>query len=242
MSLSCVALTDEVQSLVGRTGDAVLIDNTRVTRWLNEAQEQIVKECPFIQSLRYQSNNSIDFSTDKVRYLATDITFDITFDVTTKMPAHIENVWRVDGADSYQLAFQPTDEFDSNLIDPTHSDFGSSTPKRWTLRGSYIEIVPRPSSDYDADTMRIDCVRYARDFTTESSSVSDITRVDKGLIYYAVAEAWAALGNEDKCSIWKKKFSNPRPILMEDYGWFEYFKDSCDQLNDSWGYDLLFGE
>ena len=238
--LTVSELCDEVQAITGRVDDTELVTDTRIARWLNEAQRRILDVCPHHQALKFQCSGSIDFSTDKIKYLATDITYDVTLDVTTRMPMHIENVWLVSGAESRRLTFMPPDEFDQQLIDPTHTDAASGKPLRWTLRGHYIQVAPRPSSEWDSVDMRLDCVRPPRDMTAGSSNVSDISDSDKGLIYYAASEAWAAIGDEVRANIYKRKFDNPDPKATESYGFLQEMRDRYDQMNDSWDF-MIWG-
>jgi len=236
MGLSCEEQTDEIQALTGRVGDTKLIDDTWCCRRLNEAQVYIVDHCPQLRDLEFKSTNSIAFATDDISYAILDIT---AGDTTDEGVAHIQNVWLMDGANSILLDFQPTDEFDAALIDPTSSDHSASKPTRWTRRGNNIEVAPRPSSDYNGNDMRIDGVRYAAEFTTNDTSSSEIPDSDEGLTYYAVAKAWGAIGNEVKSHIWWKKFTNPRPLPGEDYGWFEYFKDKHGAM-EAWDGNVIF--
>lgn len=216
-ALSCENLIDEVQALTGRAGDTVFIDNTWVTRRLNEAQVYIVDHCPQLRDLEFKNTTSLDFSEDKISYAISDIT---AGDTTDEGVAHIFNVWFVDGADSILLDFQPTDEFDAALIDPTSSDHSASKPTRWTRRGNNIEVAPRPSSSYEK-TMRIDGVRYAAEFTTDDTSVSEIPNADDLMIKYAVSEAFGAIGNDSASAVWRQKFNMAFADFRDKHGRME---------------------
>jgi len=73
MGLTGVQLTDEIQTLVGRPTSQVLVDNTRCTRWLNEAQRKIAEECPDLDSLHFSNVLSLD-TTQILRYPVNEIT------------------------------------------------------------------------------------------------------------------------------------------------------------------------
>jgi len=226
MGLSCEELTDEIQALTGRVGDTKLIDDTWCTRRLNEGQVYIVDHCPQITDLEFKSKDSIAFGTDDISYAILDIT---AGDTTDEGVAHIQNVWLMDGANSILLDFQPTDEFDAALIDPTSSDHSAGKPTRWTRRGNNIEVAPRPSSDYNGNDMRIDGVRYAAEFTTNDSSSSEIPDSDDLLIKYVVSEAFGAMGKETVSAVWRQKFN----IAFAD------FRDKHGRM-EAWDGDVIF--
>ena len=236
MGLSCEELVDEIQALTGRIGDTKLIDDTWCTRRLNQAQVYIVDRCPQLRDLEFKNTTSIDFTTDGISYAISDIT---AGDTTDEAVAHIRSVWLIDGANSIMLDFQPLDEFDEALIDPTSSDHNGDKPARWTRRGNYIEVAPRPSSDYDDVDMRIDGVRYAAEFTVNDSSASEILDADEGLEYFVVAKAFGAMGDEVRRKIWWKKFTNPNPLPGEDYGWLQDFQDKHASM-EAWDGQILF--
>lgn len=237
MGLSCAELISEIQAIVGRTGDTVLIDSTFVTRRINEGQKYIVDNCPGLPSLQFRNITSLDFVTDQIAYDITDITSGDGTDENGA--AHIDAVWHLDGANSHILTYKPVDEFDELLIDPTSTENSAGNPTRWTRRGDTIEVAPRPSSSYNGDDIRVDGVRYAADFTTSDTSASEIGDVDEGLIAYGVWKSWQAIGNTAKVIEWRKNFTNPDPLLSEDYGWLENFKSKYSRMN-AWDGELLF--
>lgn len=239
MSLSCEELVDEIQSNCGRVGDTILIDDTWATRRLNRAQRHIVDNCPGLPDLQFKNITSLDFATDQIAYDITDITSGDTTDENGA--AHIDAVWYLDGADSIPLDYMPVDEFDSELIDPTHTDNSADKPTRWTRRRDTIEVAPRPSADYDGKDMRVDGVRYPAEFSTNDASASEIGDIDEGLIAYVTWKAWQKIGGVEgklEASRWKKIFSNPDPLLGEDYGWLEGFQSKYGRM-DAWDGDLI---
>jgi len=231
MALSCEDLIDEVKDLIGRPADTKLITDARVTRWINEAQNFIVDNCPGLIDLQFKNTTSLDFSEDQISYAVGDIT---AGDTTDEGVAHVDAVYYLDGANSIKLEYMPFDEFDEELIDPTDSDHSSNKPTRWTRRGGNIEIAPRPSSAYATKDMRVDGVRYAAEFTTNDSSSSEISNADKVLINYAVKEAWGTIGGEQghlEALKWTGKFLEA----------FTDFKDK-NNLMLPWSGNIFFSD
>lgn len=235
--LTCAQMVDEVQALTGTTdSDEPLATEARITQWINDGQREIVKECPGLESLLFKNTTSHDL-TQSLAYSINDITGG---DFTTQDIAHVWDVWYLDGAQSRKIDFVPTDEFDLMYPDPTHTDNPISLAKHWTRRGGQVEIMPLSQCAYCDNDLRFDGDFYPRDFTTDSSSYSDISMgVHKGLIYYAVAEYYSAAGDDVKGRIWKKKFHNPSGHNEEDIGWLDMFKDANDRM-EAWDGNLYF--
>lgn len=250
-TLTGEGLTDEVRALVGRTGsdDQGVITDARITRWLNEGQRRIARECPGLPELEFRNPEIGDattavthtIATDTVNYAINEITFAGGPDyneLTDEEVVFISNVWHVDGANSIRLRFYPTDEFDKLLIDPTSSEVVTDRPSRWTRRGNNIELAPRPSSTYNGDILRIDGMRTPQEFTTNDATTSELNDVDEGLILYATAKAWQAIGDEVRYDIWMRKFSNPNPPPTQDIGWIERYRDSYSAM-EAWDANLF---
>jgi len=233
MPLSCQEIIDEIQARVGRPNTAVLIDTTWLTRRINEAQKFLVENVPLIPSQTFKNITSLD-TTDTFRYAITDITVG---DLTTNLPCHITDVWYLDGNESRRLKFVPIDEFDLRHPDPTHADENREKPKEWTRRDNrYIEMYPYCASGYWDKDLRFDGDFYAADFTTDSTELSDITRIDEGLILYGVWQSWKAIGvatpgvNAQEAKA-MKAWSNPQYDRMgESPGWFETFRQQSESL------------
>jgi len=194
MTLSCVSLAADVQALCGRTDDNALVTTTRIMHWFNEAQKDIVNRIPGLHAVTFKNTTSLD-TTASLAYALGDIT---AGDYTTQPVAHVWNVFFLDGNSSVRLAFVHTDEFDAHWIDPTNdaADFGK--PKHWTRRGNNIEIRPVCDSAYYDYDLRVDGDFYPRDFTAaDTTRYSDLSDVEEGLVHYALANAWRAIGNAD---------------------------------------------
>lgn len=191
MSLSCASLAARVQAQCGRTGDTVLITGEQVALWFNEAQGDIVERVPGLHAMTFKNTTSHD-TTQTLRYALADITGG---DYTTQGIAHVWNVSYLDGANSRQLDFVHTDEFDSQWPDPTNTNAPLGQPSHWTRRGQYLELRPVSSCAYCDKDLRFDGDFYARDFTTDSTVASDLSRADEGLVSYALAQAWRAIGS-----------------------------------------------
>jgi len=211
MALTGVQLTDEVQEFVGRPSDTVLIDNTRVTRWLNEAQRKIAEECPDLECLHFKNTVSID-TTEVLRYYVNEIT--LGYCSTEEAVCYITDVFYLDGHNSRKLEFIFPDEFDEEYPDPTHSDIATSKPTHWThradLSGGHVELMPMCVTAYCDKDLRFEGTFYPREFTTEDSSVSGIKNADDVMIAYAVAKAWGIIGGEEgkiEGAVWWNKFT-----------------------------------
>lgn len=248
-TLTGEGLTDEIRALVGRegAGDAGVITDARVTRWVNEGQKRVADECPGLPELVFR-NPAIGegtaafthtIATDTVHYAISDLTFAGGAeynDLTDEAAMFISNIWHVDGANSLHLTFYPNDEFDEMMIDPTSSEVVTHRPVRWTRRGDNIEVAPRPSSTYNGDGLRIDGMRTPQEFTTNDTTASELPDVDDGLILYGTAKAWQAIGDEVRYDIWMRKFTNP---LTGD-GWMERYRDNYSKM-EAWEGNL-YGE
>jgi hypothetical protein len=222
MALTGAELTDEVQVLVGRSSSDPLVDNTRVTRWLSEGQRDIVERCPGLHALSFKNTDSLD-TTQSLRYNMSDIT--VRDPTTANNICHLFDVWYLDGNESLRLIYTMVDDFDDEWPDPTHSDMDFQRPNRWTRRGNVIEIVPLSACAYVDKDLRIDGDFYPADFTTESTEVSDISRADEGLIYYAVWKAWGAIGGKagsleelkykSKYENWRQEYQEQNDSMYE---------------------------
>lgn len=233
MSLSLPELIDEVKELMGRGDDSVVITDARVLRWLNDAQKDIAEKCPGLQCLEMKNTSSVD-TTQKLEYALADWTSSVvtpsdTADVSTENRiCHIWNVWYIDGNESRQLHFKPTDEFDTDRADPTHDDYQTYKPDQWTRRGSNLEIRPLCSCSYCDKDLRIDCGVYPREFTaTDSTEASVLDDADEGLILYAQSRAWSYCGGDRAAQeaatkwaqylAWQEDYKNANGVMHEWY-------------------------
>jgi hypothetical protein len=189
-------LITEVRTRCGRTNDDILISESRVLDWLNEAQGDIVDNCPGLSCVDMISK-SWDISHDTKRYSTADLT-DINDDFTLGA-AFITGVWFIDGNQSVKLTYLPIDQLDQQYPDLTSTDWNQGNTSVWTLRGStsngLVEIHPACVSADSTKKLQATGTWYAKDFTgVDSTEVSDLSNADQGLIYYALKESWAAIG------------------------------------------------
>lgn len=227
MSLTGAELIDEVKSLVGRDGDIVLMDSTRVRRWLNEGQRVIAEQCPGLNCTYFKNTTSVDTT----QVLAFDLTDVTVGDSTNQEICHVFGIWYLDGNESVELIYIPVDEFDNEFPDPTHSDFAMNKPKYWTRRGQQVEMYPLCATSYCDKDLRIDGNFYPEDVTaTTSAETLDLSNADDGVVRYAVAQAWGAIGREEKFVLWQQKFNN----------WLEDYRNN-NNLMPEWGGNL-FGD
>jgi len=234
--LTCAEMIDEVQALTGTTdGGEPLATEARITVWLNDAQRDIIRKTPGLETLAFKNTTSLDI-TQSLAYEINDIT---GVDFTTQDIARIYDVYYLDGNESRKLHYLTTDEFDKLAIDPTHTDRPFGKSKYWTRRGGQVEIIPLSQCAYVDKDLRFDGEFFARDFTTDSSQYTDISRgAHQGMIYYAVAEYYAASGQDVKSVVWRKKYSNPSHRQDQD-GWLEGFQDYNNTLQE-WDGELVF--
>jgi hypothetical protein len=190
-SLTCVALTDEIQDLVARPGGGDLITNARCTRWLNEAKRKVCERVPGIEKLRFKNTESLD-TTVTLAYALADITVGDT-SVVDRI-CHLYDIWYLDGLLSRRLKFVQSDEFDLEWPDPTHSDIPKTQPKWWTRRGDNVEMFPLCLTANCNKDLRFDGDFYDGDFATEDTTGSDISGADNIFIAYGVWKAWDAIG------------------------------------------------
>jgi len=222
-------LETEVQNIVGRESDTVLITDARCTRWLNQAQRMIAEKCPGVHELGFKNTTSVDFTQSLSFGLAE---FTVGDDTASNHVCHVFGVHYLDGNESRELVFTHTDQFDSIRSDPTHSDYGFDKPFRWTRRGNNIEILPLSACAYCDKDMRLDGDFYPREFTTNDSSESSLNDADEGLILFATAKAWKAIGDEVRAQRTMREFTNPDPRGGEDFGWLEDYKRQNDELHE----------
>jgi hypothetical protein len=204
-ALTGAELIDEVRALTGREDDTVLCTTTRINRWLNEAQEAVIDSCPGLPCRHIEDLSAWYCVSTSNTHNLSDLA-DGTYP-----PAHIETIWYRNGTSSFLMDFMPADEFDERYPDP--SNYTATQPKSWTRKGQQVHVAPWPSSDWiaaaagdETGTYRVVYTAYAQDFTPNDTDTSDLSQADKGLILYSVAEAWGAIGIEEKRILWKSKF------------------------------------
>lgn len=208
-------LIDEVQAACGRTGDTELVTDTRVTRWINEAQREVAERVPGLLCLDLNEIDAFACVTDGITYSLKDITGHINgnhlSDATSyNWVAHTYNLYYRNGSESYRLDFKTAGEFDE-VIDPTDTDFSPDKPSFWTRRGDNLYVRPLIDSEYSGDSMRLVGSWYPLDFTVGSSCESDLDDADQGIINWATMKAWGRIGGDKGTkneSRWRQKFED----------------------------------
>lgn len=221
MALIGENLTDEIQAVTGRTtaGES-LVDTTRCTRWLNEGQVRIARECIDLECLRFSNRDSVD-TTQSLKYAINEISVGYK-DNTTTMVNRIFDVYYLDGLESRKLVWMFPDDFDAKYPDPTHTNIPKDRPTHWTRRGSYVEIFPLCQTAYCDDDLRFVGDFWPHDLTTDDPTYSDICGADDGLIAYGAWKAWGAIGNTVEELKWKKKFND----------WLDDFKTENEVIHE----------
>ena len=226
-------------AIIGRPNDTELVDITRTTRWLNEAQRIIAERVPALRPLMVD-NTSLT-TQDQLSYNLVDLTVGdetaVTMaDTTVSVINRIFSIGYKDGANSQWLRYNHIDEWDK-VVDPSSTDFPTGKPFRWTRRANAIELRPIADSGSQNVTLRVIGDRWPVDFTSNSSSVSELERADEGLIMFTEAKAWRAIGDEARHNIRMKQFSNANPASNEEFGWLEEYARRENELH-SWDGDL----
>lgn len=197
-------LITEVQALTGRENDTVLITQARVIRFLNEAQADISKNC--LGHLDLETKDS-----DAITMVAG--TYEYSFASLTPAVLYPLRLFYMDGAASQQLEYLDTDEFDEDFPNP--ASLASGIPTEWTRRGSTIEIYPVPTASEAGKYIRLDYTKKPTPFAVASLSAScSMLDADQGLLYYAISEAFAAIGSKDADSV---SFKQRYLAWIEDY-------------------------
>ncbi len=234
-------LINEVQAACGRSGDTELVTDTRVTRWLNEAQREVAERIPGLLALDLNEINGFTCVTETSSYNLADMTGHINgnhlSDATSyNWVAHVFEIYFRKGSESYSLDFRPNRTFDGGLIDFTDEDHQASKPRKWTRRGDNIQMYPLCDDINTGTPLRVVGSWYPLDFTLGSSCESDLDDADEGLILWATMKAWGRIGNDkgrENEGRWRLKFEN----------WLDRHKDKNDRMHE-WDANLYgdFGE
>lgn len=218
--MTLTQLIAEVQSLTGRTGDTVLITSARVVRFLNEAQADIAKTCPGHIDLEVSDSDAITLVAGTYSYSFASLSPTVLYPM---------RAFYMDGMQSQELEYVDTDEFDNEY--PSPADMTPGVPTYFTRRASSIEVYPVPTSADAGKYIRLVYTKKPTDFTTSTlTATCDMSDADQGLIYYAISEALAAIGNKDSESInWRQRYA----------AWLETYRQEKDGLYLAEGNSLL---
>jgi len=201
MALTYTEMITEVQALTGRENDTVLITSARVLRWLNEGQLEIALEC----------TGHLDLETKHATALTlVASTYSYSFSAITPTVLHLLTAFYMDGTGSKELLYRDTEDFDRDHPIPS---LQTGIPNQYTRRGSTIEIYPAPSSAEAGKYIRLDYTKRPTDMSI-AQTTSQLVDSDKGLIYYAVAEAFRAIGGD------KVAEANLYRDTVNKTGWF----------------------
>jgi hypothetical protein len=239
MSLTLTELIAEVRSNVGRLTDTLVITDTRITRWLNDAQRHIVRDIVGLVGRDVKDVTSLDLVSSQLSYSIESITPKV---------AHVLKLYYYDAntgsTESRSMDYLALDEFDNKFPRPDIVD--ENKPRAWTRRGNSIEIMPIPSATYSDDpgnkVLRLDYTAYAPDLSgvSDTSELSVMEDADEGLLYYATAKAWEKIGGtgEQLYALWMNKFTNPTDQSGKK-GWLERYKEKSDTML-AWDGNILF--
>jgi len=197
-------LITEVQALTGREDDTVLINQARVTRFLNEAQNDIVRNCLGHLDLETKNATAIAMIADTYSYDLTSLSPTVLYPL---------RAFYMDGSASQVLEYIDTEVFDN--VHPSPDDEADGIPVEWTRRAATVEVYPVPTAAEAAKYIRMDYTKKPTAFAVASLTAEcDMSDADQGLLYYAISEAFIAIGNKDQESAsFKQKYLS----WLEDY-------------------------
>jgi len=220
-------LISEVQAILGRPNDTEIATSARITRWLNEAQHEIVEMTPGLHALELDA--TIAAVSDDIAYGLSEWTSSLIDNTSTvgdttsnHYIAHIRSLQVKDGVDSYEMQYVPIDDWERRFPDPTNSEHGTGKPRSWTRKGEEIWLFPGGSTDFIGTALNLKGTIYAQDFTTDSETKSSLHAADRGLVYYAVARSWSAIGKHDLEAVWDAKYQR----------WLAEYSDKLNDLHE----------
>ena len=165
-------LVAEVQAITGREADTVLVTTTRIIRWLNEAQIEIVDKCTGHIDLEHKHVTAVTLVAS---------TFSYSIAAISPTIRHLLKVFYLDGANSKELIFRDIGEFDK--LYPSPADLATGIPSYYTRRANTIEVYPVPTSSEGAATE-----------ITLAETVTDTTWDTAGKIMTGSGSTWATAG------------------------------------------------
>jgi hypothetical protein len=217
--MTLAELIAEVQALTGRENDTVLITSARIIRWLNEAQIDIARICSGHINLETSDPDAITLVAD---------TFSYSIAALNPSLLHLLKAYYMDGSQSRELSYTDTDTFDTAY--PDIASLAGAIPQEYTRRGNTIEVFPKPTSSEAGKYIRLDYTKRPTAFSTGSlSATCELADADQGLIYYAVSEAYKAMGNKQDMAL---VYRNPQGTGHYDIWLSDYRKN----------YDGLYGD
>ena len=202
----------EIQHLTGHVGDTDLVTTARCARWLNDAQLDIIEHCVGHLDLEYKHPTAITLEDGVYSYSLASLS-----------PAlmHFLRAYYIDGANSEELDYKSTEDFDLDY--PSPLDGSEGPPTKVTRRGNTIEIYPVPSASEAGKYLRVDYTKRPTAFvTTNLSAVCDMSDADAGLIYFAVSKAFKAIGGE--------KLSESERYYQYYLDWRDTYRETKDGL------------
>jgi hypothetical protein len=216
MSKTGAQLVTAVKQRAARTNDTVLITTDFVLDALNEAQIKITRETPRIVDLDASDTTTYTISTN-----------DTSVNISTLDPAHIGGIWILNGADTRQqgLKYRELSRFRSRYIPIANQS--STEPTEYTRQGNTIYFDAPVSSDYNGLNLHIDYTAWPTDLAN-GAVASEITRADKGLILFALAECYdamalsqpqfeaKALKTRGLFNIWFDEYKDYQMMLIEE--------------------------
>ncbi len=159
-------------------------DDTRVNRFLNKAQERIVRRTRF-RELNINESITLSFTGT----LATDKIFAYSSFSGETNPRTFYSLRVIDGASSEKLTYVPHRAWDKTF--PYPESLATGRPSRYTRYASQLEFWRIPNAAY---TVEVRMATWPTDLTT-TSQVSDLLNKDDLIIWMATHVGFLSLGN-----------------------------------------------
>ena len=161
--------------------------------------------------------------------------FQYDFSSITPEIQFLREVFYMDGFNSRRLNYVDTEYFDRDYPSPT--DLSTGIPVEWTRRASVIEVYPVPTASEQGKYLRLNYTKKPTAFATASMSATcDMSGADTGLVYFAVSEAFKAIGNKtSEANSYRESVSKTGWY----YSWLDDYRKEKDGLYLSEGNTLL---
>lgn len=158
MGQNFTELITEVKQEIGKVGDTTDATDARVGRYINWAQQEIVRRWPGLRDANVVDKTSIACVTDQYEY-------DLTALLSAKPLAHIVLLRYIDTTGENYRRLLPykggVEQFDEDYPYPPKHETG--IPRDYIRRGNTIEVIPVPTSVENAKPIWIEYTRRPYD-------------------------------------------------------------------------------
>lgn len=174
MGQNYTELITEVQQEVGKIDDDVDATNARVGRYVNWAQQEIVRRWPGLRDANVLDKTSIACVTDQYEY-------DLATLLAAKPLAHIILIRYIDtSGENYRriLPFKGgVEQFDEDYPYPPNYETG--IPRDYIRRANTLELIPVPTSVENAKPLWLEYTRRPYDMVAASTVAASTGGADR---------------------------------------------------------------